>query len=108
MANTGRISVQWLAIVPLSGWIDEVNRKGPALAKEYAPHGGSLKTGYVKVDEETTLFYEEYGTGSEVILSAQVGFYHRGMQQKMADLGYHVFCITLRGFHPYKLQACLE
>ena len=85
------------------GWIDEVNRKGPALAKEYAPHGGSLKTGYVKVDEETTLFYEEYGTGSEVILSAQVGFYHRGMQQKMADLGYHVFCITLRGFHPSSL-----
>lgn len=46
------------------------------------------------------LHFEEYGQGDKVILSAQVGFYPEGMQQYMADMGYHVYCLTLRGFHP--------
>ena len=59
--------------------------------------------GYVKIDDKITLFYEEYGSGDRVILSAQVGFSPRGMQQELAKIGYHVYCITLRGFHPSTL-----
>lgn len=84
----------------LAGWIDEVNRGGCGRVREYAPHGNAFKTGRVKVDENVSLFYEEFGSGDRVILSAQMGFYHRGVQHKMAELGYHVYCITLRGFHP--------
>ena len=47
-----------------------------------------------------TLHYEEYGTGDRVILSAQVGFYPKGLQQSLAEAGWHVYCMTLRGFAP--------
>ena len=47
-----------------------------------------------------TLHYDEYGTGDKVILSAQVGFYPKGLQQSLAEQGYHVYCMTLRGFAP--------
>lgn len=57
----------------------------------------------IQIDEKISLYVEEYGTGENYILSAQVGFYKKGMQQKMAELGYHVFCITLRGFAPSTL-----
>ena len=56
--------------------------------------------GYINIDEKIKLFYEEYGQGENYILSAQVGFYPKGMQQKLAEMGYHVYCITLRGFAP--------
>jgi len=56
--------------------------------------------GYIQINEDIKLFYEEYGQGDNYILSAQVGFYPKGTQQKMAELGYHVICITLRGFAP--------
>lgn len=46
------------------------------------------------------LHYDEYGTGSRVILSAQAGFYPKGLQQRLAEQGYHVYCLTLRGFAP--------
>ena len=46
------------------------------------------------------LHYEEYGTGSRAVLSAQAGFYPEGMQQALAEKGYHVYCMTLRGFAP--------
>ncbi|MBR4530531.1 MAG: alpha/beta hydrolase [Lachnospiraceae bacterium] len=46
------------------------------------------------------LHYDEYGSGDRIILCAQVGFYPKGTQQYMAELGYHVYCLTLRGFHP--------
>lgn len=55
---------------------------------------------YVEIQKDIRLYYEEYGTGDKIILSAQVGFYKKGMQQAMADKGYHVYCITLRGFAP--------
>jgi len=55
---------------------------------------------HLQINEEIKLFYEEYGSGDRYILSAQVGFYPKGMQQQMANLGYHVYCITLRGFAP--------
>ncbi|MBO2517566.1 MAG: hypothetical protein CW338_09915 [Clostridiales bacterium] len=87
----------------MTGWIDEVNRNGSGRGREFAPHGGVLKTGYVKINDSVSLYYEEYGKGDRIILSAQCGFYHRGMQQRMAELGYHVYCITLRGFHPSSL-----
>ena len=47
-----------------------------------------------------TLHYDEYGTGSRAILSAQAGFYPKGLQQRLAEQGYHVYCLTLRGFAP--------
>ncbi len=87
----------------LAGWIDEVNRGGRGWVREYALHGNAFKTGRVKVAENVSLFYEEFGSGDRVILSAQMGFYHRGVQHRMAELGYHVYCITLRGFHPSSL-----
>ena len=46
------------------------------------------------------IHYDEYGSGDKVILSAQVGFYPKGMQQYLAEMGYHVYCMTLRGFAP--------
>ena len=46
------------------------------------------------------LHYDEYGTGDRIILSAQAGFYPAGMQQALAGKGYHVYCMTLRGFAP--------
>ena len=62
---------------------------------------------HIQINDKISLFYEEYGTGpldaDNIILSAQVGFYPKGMQQHLATLGYHVFCITLRGFHPSTL-----
>ena len=101
----------------ITGWIDEINRDGLGLGREYPPHGGYIKTGRVKIKDKfsdsgcetsntnstISLFYEEYGKGDNIILSAQVGFYHRGMHQRMAELGYHVYCITLRGFLPSSL-----
>lgn len=55
---------------------------------------------YVAVDENINIYYEEFGTGDNYIMSAQIGFYPDGMQQQMAKLGYHVICVTLRGFAP--------
>ena len=56
--------------------------------------------GFVSVDDKISLYYEEYGKGDKVILSAQVGFYPKGLQQALANEGYHVYCLTLRGFAP--------
>ena len=58
---------------------------------------------YMQINEAITLYYEEYGAGDRIVLSAQVGFYPEGMQQALAKQGYHVYCITLRGFHPSTL-----
>ncbi|MCR5502155.1 MAG: alpha/beta hydrolase [Lachnospiraceae bacterium] len=55
---------------------------------------------YITTKDNIRLYYEEYGTGDRVILSSQVGFYPHGMQQALADKGYHVYCLTLRGFAP--------
>lgn len=54
----------------------------------------------VKISDTISLYYEEYGEGDRYIMSAQIGFYPKGMQQYMASLGYHVICVTLRGFAP--------
>lgn len=56
--------------------------------------------GFIQINDKIKLFYEEYGTGEKIILSAQAGFYKKGMQQELAKMGYHVYCITLRGFAP--------
>ncbi len=55
---------------------------------------------YIQANDNIKLFYEEYGTGDKVIISAQVGFYPKGMQQSLAEKGFHVYCLTLRGFAP--------
>lgn len=62
-----------------------------------------MKTGFVDVGDDISLYYEEYGEGNNIIISMQVGFYEKGMQQYMSKLGYHVYCITMRGFHPSTL-----
>ena len=54
----------------------------------------------IRTADGITLHYDEYGTGSRVILSAQAGFYPKGLQQRLAEAGYHVYCLTLRGFAP--------
>ena len=56
--------------------------------------------GSIRAEDGTSLHYDEYGTGSRIILSAQVGFYPEGMQQALAEKGFHVWCLTLRGFAP--------
>lgn len=56
--------------------------------------------GIVTTEDHIDLCYDEYGTGDRVILSAQAGFYREGVQQLLAERGYHVYCITLRGFAP--------
>lgn len=55
---------------------------------------------FVQVEENIKIYFEEYGEGDNYILSAQVGFFPKGMHQEMARLGYHVVCVTLRGFAP--------
>ncbi|MBP5331238.1 MAG: alpha/beta hydrolase [Lachnospiraceae bacterium] len=55
---------------------------------------------YIKINDSISLFYEEFGSGDNYILSSQAGFYKKGMQQYMAELGYHLICITIRGFAP--------
>ena len=52
------------------------------------------------VSTDVELNVDEYGSGERYIFSAQVGFAPKGMQQRLAEAGYHVFCITLRGFSP--------
>ena len=59
-----------------------------------------MKHGYVLTRDHARLYYEEYGTGGNVILSAQAGFDPAGMHRALARRGYHVFCLTLRGFAP--------
>ena len=54
----------------------------------------------IQTKDGIRLHYDEYGEGSRVIISAQVGFYPAGMQQALAGMGYHVYCMTLRGFAP--------
>ena len=55
---------------------------------------------FVTAKDNIKLYYEEYGEGDRIIISAQVGFYPHGMQQALAEYGYHVYCMTLRGFAP--------
>lgn len=56
--------------------------------------------GTLRTPDGLSLHYDEYGTGGQAVLSAQAGFYPRGVQQALAEKGYHVFCLTLRGFAP--------
>lgn len=56
--------------------------------------------GSVTTKDSISLHYDEYGSGGRIIISAQAGFYPKGMQQALAEMGYRVFCMTLRGFAP--------
>ena len=56
--------------------------------------------GSIPAKDGVCLHYDEFGTGDRTILSAQAGFDPAGMQQALADRGYHVYCMTLRGFAP--------
>ena len=56
--------------------------------------------GNIPAKDGIRLHYDEFGTGDRMVLSAQAGFYPEGMQQALAGKGYHVFCLTLRGFAP--------
>ena len=54
----------------------------------------------LQINDKISLFYEEYGTGAldadNIILSAQVGFYPKGMQQYLATLGWHLMLRTAK------------
>lgn len=59
------------------------------------------KTGCFITGDGIRLQYEELGSGNRIIISGMAGvFYPKGLQQAMADRGYHVYCLTLRGFSP--------
>jgi len=72
----------------------------PELPTDYFRAMQSLWYHRVNIEPGIDLCYEEFGSGDNYILSAQVGFFPFGMQQKLASMGYHVICITLRGFFP--------
>lgn len=57
----------------------------------------------IKIKSDLELYYQEFGSGDRYVLSAQMNFCPKGMQQALAQEGYHVFCITLRGFAPSTL-----
>ena len=60
-----------------------------------------MNTGRFLTCDGVRLHWEEYGSGSRIIFSAMAGrFFPFGLQQAMADAGYHVYCMTLRGFAP--------
>ena len=47
------------------------------------------------------LHWEEYGSGDRIVISSMAGlFYPEGLQQALARRGYHVYCMTIRGFSP--------
>ena len=59
------------------------------------------KTGSFITRDGIRIQYDEYGSGTRTVLSAMAGrFYPQGMQQALAERGYHVYCMTLRGFSP--------
>ena len=68
--------------------------------ESYGAAQRKLNYHYVEVEPGVRLAYEEFGWGDKYIFSAQMGFYPRGLQQALAFMGYHVVCITLRGFAP--------
>ena len=72
----------------------------PQLPEDYFKVMNRLWYIPVTVEPGIELCFQEFGQGDNYILSAQVGFYPFGMQQQLAQKGYHVICITLRGFYP--------
>ena len=61
---------------------------------------------YIMTDDGIRLSYDEFGTGEKYVLSAQAGlFYPLGIHQALAKRGYHVVCLTLRGFSPSSYVA---
>ena len=56
--------------------------------------------GEVLTKDGISLHYDEYGAGERIVISAQAGFAPTGIQQVLAGKGYHVYCLTLRGFAP--------
>ena len=67
------------------------DRKAPSRTRFM--HFGEIEPGI-------KLAFEEFGWGDKYVLSAQMGFYPHGLHQALAFKGYHVICITLRGFAP--------
>ncbi|MCA1645293.1 MAG: alpha/beta hydrolase, partial [Chloroflexi bacterium] len=53
---------------------------------------------YISVNG-TQLYYEEFGTGEEIVVAAQMGFADDGYPRCLAEhpLNYHVYQLTLRG-----------
>lgn len=51
----------------------------------------------LKINDSIELFYEELGSGDKYILSLEMDFPPECTTRRLADHGYHVFCITNRG-----------
>ncbi len=67
---------------------------------DYRRAARELNFHMVEVEPGIKLSYEEFGWGDNYVLMAQMGFYPRGLYWPLAVKGYHVICITLRGFAP--------
>ena len=72
----------------------------PDMPSDYFKKMNELWYQKINIEPGIDLAYQEFGDGDNYILSAQVGFFPFGMQQRLAMMGYHVICITLRGFYP--------
>ncbi|MBR6028710.1 MAG: alpha/beta hydrolase [Clostridia bacterium] len=59
-----------------------------------------MTAGSVLTGDGIRLHYDVYGAGDRYVLSAQAGFAPAGLQQALAERGYRVLCMTLRGFAP--------
>ena len=71
--------------------------------------GVSTVDSFVVTDDGVKLHYEVFGAGNRIILCAQASFFYpHGIHQALASRGYHVYCITLRGFAPssYVTEDC--
>ncbi len=57
--------------------------------------------GWFETEDGIRLHYEELGEGEKTILCAQAGFFYpHGIHEALAERGYHLFLMTLRGFAP--------
>ncbi len=92
-------------VVPESE-IDEIHNeyseeeKATVIPFEYRRARRNLNYHVCEVEPGVRIAYEEVGWGDNYIFSAQMGFYPVGLQQALAWKGYHVICVTLRGFAP--------
>ena len=72
----------------------------PHIPESYHKAHRGFYTHYAEVEPGVRIAYGDFGWGDKYIFSAQMGFYPVGLQQALAMKGYHLICMTLRGFAP--------
>ncbi|MBO7700957.1 MAG: alpha/beta fold hydrolase [Eubacteriaceae bacterium] len=54
---------------------------------------------YIKVDEDVSVFYEEYGEGDKYVFTSLIyPFYYANYAKELAKRGYHVVDVQIRGY----------